>query len=51
MARYTVGEALELLLGDDESGGETNNEEDPEFSLPTVDSDSLEEREEEGWWL
>ena len=48
MASYTVGEALELLLGEDESGGETDIEEDPEFPLPTVDSDSEVEREDEG---
>ena len=48
MASYTVGEALELLLGDEESGGETDIEEDPEFPLPTVDTDSEDEGRDEG---
>ena len=48
MASYTVGEALELLLGEDESEGETDIKEDPEFPLSTVDLDSEEEKEEEG---
>ena len=39
MASYSVGEALNLLLGDEiDSGGESDIEEDPAFPLPTADS-------------
>ena len=40
MASYTVGETLEL--GEDESGAETDIEENPEFPLPSLDTDSEE---------
>ena len=48
MASYTVGEPHELLLGEEESGGEMGIEEDPEFPLPTVDTNSEDDGKDEG---
>ena len=48
MASYTASEALELLLGEEESGEETDIKEDPKFPLPTTNLDSEEEDEDNG---
>ena len=46
MASYTASEALELLLGE-ESGEETDIEEDPDFPLPSTGFDEDEDEDED----